>query len=125
MLNKAYRQYLDSVIDLENDDENMIFYRFVKSMENDNFGVGTLRAKCFMGSTNKDKASMLNKQFKSVFTIEREGDAPNITTPQGPTLPDITILVNGVQKLLEQLKPAKAVGGGGQTAFLHIFADFP
>ncbi len=29
-----------------------------------------------MGSTNKEKASMLNKQFKSVFTVESEGKAP-------------------------------------------------
>ena len=58
-----------SVIDPENDDGNKKFYHFVKTMKNDNFRVGTLRAEGVMGSTNKEKASMLNKQFKSVFTI--------------------------------------------------------
>ena len=36
--------------------------------------------------------------MKTVFTVGREDHALNIAAPQGPTLPDITMAMNGVQK---------------------------
>ncbi len=109
-LTQAYWEYLNGIIDPETDTNSKKFYRFIKSMRNDNFGVGTLRANGIFSATNKEKTSMLNAQFKSVFTEERLEETPTMNTPRGPTLPDIVIQPNRVRKLLENLNPSKAAG---------------
>ncbi len=82
----------------------------MKSQKNDNFGVGTLRFNGTTGATNKDKASILNRQFQSVFTEEKLEDIPQVESQRAPTMPDIHITAQGVQKLLENLNPSKAAG---------------
>ena len=56
------------------------------------------------------KAELLNKQFKSVFTIEPAGDLPNKGPSPYPTMPDITITSQGIENLLNDLKIHKASG---------------
>ncbi len=110
MLNTAYWEYLNGVINPDNDPSGKKFYRFIKSKKNDNFGVGTLRANGTIGSTNREKATILNNQFQSVFTKERTDEIPKMKSPRAATMPDVTITSKGVQKLLENLKPSKAAG---------------
>ena len=58
----------------------------------------------------KDKAEILNRQYQSVFTNEDTSDIP---TPDGEpysSMPEITVSIEGVQKLLQKLNPQKACG---------------
>ncbi len=110
MLTKAYWEYLNGIICPENDPSGKKFYRFIKSRKKDNFGVGTLRSNGTVGATNREKATILNDQFQSVFTKERLEDIPSVDSPRAPTMPDIHITTQGVQKFLENLNPSKAAG---------------
>ena len=57
---------------------------------------------------SKDKADIINNQFKSVFT---QLSASEIPEPQGPrALPPLVINCNGVYKLLSKLNIHKAMG---------------
>ena len=51
----------------------------------------------------------LNQQFHSVFTKE-DNNTPIISSPQYPNMPEVIFTTNGIQKLLEDLKPGKAAG---------------
>ena len=84
-------------------------------MKNDTSGIQALKDGDNLISDNKGKAQLLNTQFMSVFTNESSGDIPcpppldrNI-----PSIPDIEIREEGVQKLLEDLDPNKATGPDG------------
>ena len=65
------------------------------------------------------KAELLNKQFKSVFTIEPAGDFPNKGPSPYPTMPDITITSQGIENLLNGLKTHKASGPDAIIIYKH------
>ena len=52
----------------------------------------------------------MNEHFKSVFTVEDLKDFPLINPSTYATMPDISISVSGVHKLLSDLNPFKATG---------------
>ena len=52
----------------------------------------------------------MNEHFKSVFTVEDLKDFPLINPSTYATMPDISISVFGVHKLLSDLNPFKATG---------------
>ena len=56
--------------------------------------------------TSKSKAEILNQQFKSVFTDNN----PYILPSNHPSIDNLTFSVNGIQKLLQELKHGKAPG---------------
>ena len=65
-------------------------------------------------TTDKEKADLLNDFFKSVFTCEKDGELPNMPTPElATTLEDFTISEEEVRKLLLHLKRDKAPGPDG------------
>ena len=65
-------------------------------------------------STDKEKADLLNDFFKSVFTSEKEGELPNMPSPElSSTLEDFSISEEEVKKLLLRLKRDKAPGPDG------------
>ena len=64
-------------------------------------------------SDSKDKAELLNNQFQSVFTTENNSVLPDMSREPYPAISDIEITVNGVSKLLQQLKVNKANGPDG------------
>ena len=63
---------------------------------------------CLYDST--DKANILNKQFKSVFTVEDVSAIPQLEGPRYPTIEGLTIYPDGVHKLFASLKSDKASG---------------
>ncbi len=59
-------------------------------------------------SDSKGKAEILNRQFESVFTDEDLNTVPSLDQNKYPDIPTLSITVPGVQKLLENINPAKA-----------------
>ena len=87
------------------------FWSFIKHNRKDNIGISTLKKNGQKISDPKDKADILNHQFKSAFTCETS--VPEDILPENsphPPMPDITFTIPGVQKLLQNLKIHKAAG---------------
>ena len=61
-------------------------------------------------SDPKDKAEALNEQYTSVFTRELTNTLPIIESSQFSSMSDIMFTIPGIEKLLQNLNPAKASG---------------
>ena len=65
----------------------------------------------FLQSDSSKKADILNEEFQSEYTLEQTSSMPSKGSSPHPALPRIKIGVNGVTKLLRDLKqPHKAAG---------------
>ena len=77
----------------------------------DSCGVAPLKRDGIAYSDAKVKAEILNNQFTSVFTTEDPSKPlPDLGPSPHPTVADITVQQNGVNKLLQHLNPHKATG---------------
>ena len=56
------------------------------------------------------EAEILDQQFTSVFTQESPGPLPDKGPSPHPTMPDICISKEGIDKMLQNIKPYKAAG---------------
>ena len=90
---------------------NKCFWKYIKAKRKDNIGIAGIKERGILHQDNKVKANLLNKQFKSVFTKENP-DEPMPTMPQKnyPSITDINISVEGVEKLLRNVNIGKACG---------------
>ena len=80
------------------------------SKKQDNIGVAQRKRYGGLTHESKEKAGILNNQFKYVFTKPK----PNISTtilPQraGSTIQNLKITVEGVEKLQKNTNPSKAM----------------
>ena len=57
-----------------------------------------------------DKAEALSQQYSSVFTREKPGAVPDKGNSLYPSMPAIEVTAAGVEKLLRDLNPKKAIG---------------
>ena len=55
-----------------------------------------------------DKSSILNRQYESVYTRKDDGDIPCLDGQPYPSMPDIKVTKEGVEKLLKKINPSKA-----------------
>ena len=139
-IKSAYNNYLQSILGLSNeegttatdpDQQNFApkkLFSLIKNAKQDAHGVSPLMDKV-LGTTfsqNKDKATLLNKQFQSVFSqfsplklhqlcIDKLQDYFSVLIPNQfqcnyPKMPEFNIGQNGILKLLSKLKPDKAAG---------------
>lgn len=121
---QAYNKYVRDCIcpDIKNNPKR--FFSFIKSRKCENIGVAPLRdnnGKVHID--DKAKAILLNKQFVSVFSSD-DDNCPNMTSPRSPSMPEITVTVNGVKKLLSKINPYKASGPDNVPArFLKELAN--
>ena len=142
-IKSAYNNYLQSIQGLSNeegatttdsDQQNFApkkLFSLIKNAKQDAHGVSPLKDKV-SGTTfsqSKDKATLLNKQFQSVFSqlsplkllqlcIDKLQDYFSVRIPQQfqcnyPKMPEFNIDQNGILKLLSKLKPDKAAGPDG------------
>ena len=90
----------------------MPIWRYVKSNQQDSMGVVPLKLDCKLYSEVKDKANILNKQFKSVFTSRQSLDAeiPTLTSSKTPLISPLVINVKGVEKLPAGINVKKVSG---------------
>ena len=119
---RAYWNYVEGIVTLgehESDHQSRKrFWIYVKHKKNGKTGVSSLRQDGKLYSHPVDKAELLNKQFQSVFSsseeVSREDFSRNYKMPtvesQFPVLDNINITLNGITKLLKDLKPSKSPG---------------
>ena len=128
----SYKNYLADILGEGSGDENVgsVFspkklFSLIKNSRQDNRGISTLKdSENILHSGNVKKANLLNSQFQSVFSrlsplrlgqlctknirnFFQENIPENITLLCS-TMPEIKIDLNGVLKLLSNLKPDKA-----------------
>ena len=85
----------------------------VKRIKKDSPGVGPLKVDGRLISDSKEKANVLNEQFKSVFNEKITNDLPDMGhSPFGP-MHNFNITVPGITELLKTLKIHKAAGSDG------------
>ncbi|MES9904902.1 MAG: reverse transcriptase family protein [Sedimenticola sp.] len=114
----AYWRYISGIFTEQTDDNdtdhtrttNKKFWSFIKSQKNDSSNIASLRDNGILKSDTKTKANILNSQFKSVFTSEPDGALPNKGPSPFPSMEDIFVDTNGIEKLLGKLNPHKASG---------------
>ena len=130
----SYENYLADILGVGSCDENggSVFspkklFSLIKNSRQDNRGISTLRdSENILHSGNVKKANLLNSQFQSVFSSLSplklgqlctkqihnffQENIPENITPLCFTMPEIKIDLNGVIKLLSNLKPDKAAG---------------
>jgi bacterioferritin (cytochrome b1) len=116
----AYNTYIEKLIlDLPTNDPDQSFnnqskpkklFSFIKSLGTDNSGVAPLKKEGQLVADTKQKANILNEQFKSVFTTESIDNIPNKGVSPHPVIPPLAITTPGIQKLLDNINPHKASG---------------
>jgi hypothetical protein len=110
-INKSHWSYVHGILQDSIDTKNSKpFWRYIKGKKQDNVGVAPIKHKGKLYSGAKDKAEMLNDQFKSVFTKDKDSQIPNMRDRKLPTIPDLEITIPGVEKLLKGLNVNKASG---------------
>ena len=134
-LRSAYDNYLQDLLGLaaQNVDESPSgfipkkLYSLIKTARQDSQGISTLKdkSKNILVTENKEKATILNKQFQSVFSqlsplrlgqlcIEKVQEIferiPENLKCKYPIMHDLLIDKNGILKILENLKTDKASG---------------
>ena len=117
-IRRAHWQYVNNILmdSLENKDPKP-FWRYIKAKKQDVLGVSPLKVGCNLFSDAKAKATILNDQFKSVFTEPQEPgpNVPHLEGPKFPSIEPIEISVQGVQKLMSRLNVKKASGPDNVT----------
>ena len=98
---EAYDSYVNSIVSPESSNNPKRFWSFIKSKRTDYCGVGALQHN---GCTYSDNYT------KSVFTVNDSLNTPMSSTSLFPDIPAISVTLNGVIKLLQNLKPYKASG---------------
>ena len=86
------------------------FWSYIKALRKENTNVPVLKKNGTNYGTSLDKAEILNNQFQSVFTIETDSPLPDKGPSPHPTMPDITVSLEGVYNLLLNINIHKACG---------------
>ena len=87
------------------------FYSYIKSKRQQSEGVSSLIDKNgFLRRESTKRADVLNDQFVSVYTREDIESIPQKGPCPHPAMQRITVTINGVAKIIRELKPHKATG---------------
>ncbi len=118
-IRKAHQDYLnvifniDTPIDCDKTEANKRFWSYVKSKKKDSCSVSPQREEGVLVSDAVGKASILNRQYCSVFSIEDTSDIPSKGPSPNSTIHDIRVSTSGVKRMLQKLNPQKAAGPDG------------
>ena len=77
-------------------------------MKKNNTGVAPLRNNGLLINDSKQKAEVLNTQYHSVFTPEDDTPISASLEDNYPSMPEINVTNNGVEKLLKNIDASKA-----------------
>ena len=129
LLYQQHKQYLSNLIDSQDNSNNLkCFWHYIKGKCQDNVGIGALKNQVNdMVTDSTEKAEILNKQFKSVFTAKDTNTIPDKGSSPYPSIPDIDVTLNGVRNLLLKPNFHKSAGPDNihaaflkHTAFEHL-----
>lgn len=110
MLEKAHNDYIKDLLNVAVNEKPKKFWSYIKSLGRDFVGISPLQADGKLHADSTGKAEALNHQYESVFTDENLQDEPSKGQSQHPSMPDINVSSQGIQKLLENLQISKASG---------------
>ena len=85
-------------------------WRYIKGQRNDNVGVSPLKEEGKIHSDSQSKASILLRQFSSVFTKTAYKVMPRVRLRVRGSLNKIKVEEKGVENLLKKIEPHKAPG---------------
>ena len=109
---QAHWNYVNAILNksLENGN-NKQFWKYIKARRNDNIGVAAIKKNGILYHDIRAKAELLSHQFKSVSTMDDDTDQlPTMSHPKYPNIENITISIEGVEKLLDNINIHKASG---------------
>ena len=106
----SYWSYTNQMLNDPDDKHKKNFWRFIKAKRQDDAGISPLTHNGTTVSDSKGKATILNTQFKSVFTTEQLTDLPSMAESPYPEVQHIRISEEGVLKQLKQINITKATG---------------
>ena len=115
---KAYNNYIASSISTSLPTQSKRLRSYIKSKRKDHCGVGPLKVGSTTYTDSTERANVLNQYFSSIFTVD-DNLQPLITNDlEIPDIPPFTVHVEGVAKLLSDIKPHKSSGPDDIPAFL-------
>ena len=103
---QSYWKYIKNIIEIGDPDQEdrspkqKRFWSYIKSLRKDTNGIAPLKDAGILHADAKDKADILNRQYQSVFTNEDTSDIPTPDCEPYSSMPEITVSIEGVQKLL-------------------------
>ncbi|XP_072042262.1 uncharacterized protein [Amphiura filiformis] len=110
-VHSAHEDYVNNVVGNSLSESPKKFWSYVKMMRTENLGIPTLRTTTKLCTTDQDKATALNSHFQSVFTQETDTcSIPQKGISPYPSISELIIGVEGVEKQLSSLNPTKACG---------------
>ena len=108
---KAYNKFTYDIIHSDpGSKRNKKLGALIKSKRCDNVGVAPLKDRGILHSDPLKKANILNHQFTSVFSRDDGSPLPDLPDVHHPVMEEIYVSLNGVIKLLKNLKPFTACG---------------
>jgi hypothetical protein len=116
-MKQEYWKYLEGIIAFYTTDTNSErpqkqnkLWSYIRNLKKDNTGVAPLRNKGFLINDSKQKAEVLSTQCHSVFTPEDDKPISASLEDNYPSMPEINVTNNGVEKLLKNIDASKATG---------------
>ena len=110
-MRKARSDYVNNIIEsCFQEADTKPFWKFIRSKRDENIGVAPLKSQGKLFADGRSKAEILHNQFKSALTKEKSCDIPTPYWPNFPPIGNIQVNINGVQKLLSNIKANKATG---------------
>ena len=111
-IHRAHWNYINKIL-LEGLEERDLkpFWRYIKFREQGSVGIAPTKQGGALHTDANTKATLLNQQFKSVFTRrDPNNQVPRLDGPSFPSIWPLVISTMGVQKLLCKLNVKKASG---------------
>ena len=111
-IRRAHWNYINKILleGLEERDSKP-FWRYIKFWKQDSVGIAPIKQGGTLHTDANMKATLLNQQFKSVFTPrDPNNQVPRLDGPSFPSIRPLVISTMGVQKLLCKLNVKKASG---------------
>ena len=109
---QAHLNYVNAIlIKFLEHGNNKPFWKYIKARRNDNIGVAAIKNNGILYHDSKVEAELVSHQLKSVFTMDDDTDhLPTMSHPKYPNIENITISIEGAEKLLDNINIHKASG---------------
>ena len=109
-IQESHRTYVDNILNVNINNNPKKFYSYMKQKKSGQSNIPVLKSDGNLLSEPAEVAEALNSQYTSQFTREPDDPLPYINGQPVPSMPDIEFTAPGIEKLLNNLNPAKASG---------------